>query len=276
MSTDSAASSGARHLRMAFHLHSDTAKSFILGFGVIVLVGLLWQACAGRLINEFYIGTPLAIIAKIGTWITSGYLLPHLLATLETTGVGFVIAAVLGVASALVIGGSTRLDRILSPFIYASFALPKVALAPLLIVWFGVGQLPSLLLATLTAFYLVFFNVYTGIRGVSPTLLNTVVLMGAGRWTSTLKVRLPAAAPFIVLGLRQGLIYAFHGAVLGEMTASNKGIGYILIYAATDMDATAVLAGLVVLGVLAYALVRLLDAGCRLLPGTIAGPEFAP
>jgi NitT/TauT family transport system permease protein len=251
MSTDSAASSGARHLRMAFHLHSDTAKSFILGFGVIVLVGLLWQACAGRLINEFYIGTPLAIIAKIGTWITSGYLLPHLLATLETTGVGFVIAAVLGVASALVIGGSTRLDRILSPFIYASFALPK-------------------------AFYLVFFNVYTGIRGVSPTLLNTVVLMGAGRWTSTLKVRLPAAAPFIVLGLRQGLIYAFHGAVLGEMTASNKGIGYILIYAATDMDATAVLAGLVVLGVLAYALVRLLDAGCRLLPGTIAGPEFAP
>ncbi|MBP2229190.1 NitT/TauT family transport system permease protein [Azospirillum agricola] len=231
-------------------------------FGTVaVTLALLafWEAASGRLFNAYYLSRPSELALKMLDWAASGYLWPHLLATLATTGLGFALAAVGGVGLALVAASNATLDRVLAPFVFMSFALPKAMLAPVLILWFGVGWLPSLLLSFLTSFFMVFFNAYSGVRSVSPSLLNSVAVMGAGPVTMALKVRLPAALPFVLLGLHQGVIYAFHGAILGEMSASNLGLGYVLLFAATDMDATGVLAALAIVGLLAFALIRLLN-----------------
>jgi NitT/TauT family transport system permease protein len=236
---------------------------------LLVTVGALalWQIASGTVVNAYYVSKPSEIATRIVDWFASGYILPHLASTFEVTVLGFAIAAVAGIASALVLAVNPIIDEILSPFLYASFSLPKIALAPVLIFWVGVGMMPPLLLASITAFYLVFFNAYTGIRGVSDALIRSVRLMGSGPLDLALKVRLPAAAPHITQGLSQGLIYAFHGAIVGEMTASNRGVGYVLVYAATDMDSTGVLTGLVLMGVISYALVAGLERLSKRVPG---------
>jgi NitT/TauT family transport system permease protein len=226
-----------------------------------------WELASGRLVNAYFVSKPSAILAQVYEWLASGYIQPHIVSTFEVTLAGFIVAAVAAVAVALVLAVNPLVDEILTPFVYMAFSLPKIALAPLLIFWTSVGKVPPFLLAAVTAFFLVFFNAYTGIRGVSPALLKSVTLMGASPLSLALKVRLPAAAPHIVHGLCQGLIYAFHGAIVGEMTASNLGIGYVLVYAATDMDSTGVLAGLAILGVISYALVTVIERASSRVPG---------
>ena len=227
---------------------------------VAALAGFLalWHFGSGTLFNHYYLGTPLAVAEQLVDWTRSGYLLPHIVATAQTTALGFAVAAIAGIALAVPMATSSWVDRVLTPFIYTGFSLPKVVLAPLMIFWLGVGFLPCLAMSALTAFFFVFFNAYHGIRNVSPALINAVQLMGASRLQMLFAVRLPAAAPQLTQGLHQGLVYAFHGAIVGEMTASNLGIGYVLIFASTDMDTTGVISGLVVLAGITVILTRLL------------------
>ena len=244
---------------MAERLAPYLAALFALSF---------WELASGRIVNAYFVSKPSAIAAQVYEWLASGYIQPHIVSTFEVTLAGFVVAAVAAVALALILAVNPLIDEVLTPFVYMAFSLPKIALAPLLIFWAGVGKMPPFLLAAVTAFFLVFFNTYTGIRVVSPALLKSVTLMGAGPLALAMKVRLPAAAPYIVQGLCQGLIYAFHGAIVGEMTASNLGIGYVLVYAATDMDSTGVLAGLAILGVISYAFVTVIERTSSRVPGT--------
>ena len=237
---------------------AEASHAWTIRATALVAMLALWQFGSGTLFNQYYFGTPVEVAKQLAEWTRSGYLFPHLVATAQTTALGFAIAAIAGVALAVPMATSAWVDRILTPFIYTGFSLPKVVLAPLMIFWLGVGFLPCLAMSALTGFFFVFFNAYHGIRNVSPTLINTVQLMGASRLQTLLAVRLPAAAPELTQGLHQGLVYAFHGAIVGEMTASNLGIGYMLIYAGTDMDSTGVLAGLVVLAVITVALTRAL------------------
>lgn len=234
------------------------ATASVLGF---------WEWASGRIVNAYFVSKPSDIAKQVVEWFSSGYIQPHIISTFEVTVFGFVVAAVAGVALALVLAVNPTIDEVLTPFVYVAFSLPKIALAPLLIFWVGVGKMPPLLLATITAFFLVFFNAYTGIRSVSPALIKSVTLMGSGAIDLAVKVRLPAAAPYISQGLCQGLIYAFHGAIVGEMTASNLGLGYVLVYAATDMDSTAVMAGLTILGVISYVIVTAIEYVLKRVPG---------
>ena len=201
--------------------------SRIVGWTVLILI---WEFSSGTLVNSYYFGKPSGILELVLEWSSTGYLWENLYATLYTTIFAFIIASVSGVLFALLVASNPILDRIFSPYILAAFSLPKITLAPALVVWLGIGFLPQLTLGVLTSFFMVFYNSYSGLRNVNPALLNTVAIIGAGRWETAFKVRLPAAAPFLAEGLRQGLIYAFHGTVVGEMTASNLGIGYVLIF----------------------------------------------
>jgi NitT/TauT family transport system permease protein len=221
-----------------------------------VAAGLLlsWQFGSGNLFNAYYFSTPSDIVLQIFIWSIDGYLWRHLSATLLNTAAGFVLAAAAGIASALLLGTAPILDRIFGPLIDLAYALPKIILAPLLILWVGVGPGSAILMSFITAFFLVFLNVHSGVRSVNSAFLNTAALMGAGRLACTFKVRLPAARAQVALGMHQGLVYAFHGAIVGEMTSSDKGLGYALVFAASDMDANGVLALLAVLGIVSYAL----------------------
>ena len=227
-----------------------------LGVIAAVVVFLAaWESTSGLLVASYFISRPSAVGHKLLEWAASGYLWPHLVFTLVTTVLGFAIAAISGTALGLILGSNDRLGQIFKPFIYAGFTLPKVVLAPLIIFWFGIGFQPSLIMSAITGFFFVFFNVYSGIIKTNQNLLNMVKILGASGAVTTLKVRLPSAMPEVFHGLHQGLIYAFHGAVVGEMTASNRGMGYVIVYASTEMDSSAVIAGLVVLGIASYALV---------------------
>lgn len=131
-----------------------------------------------------------------------------------------------------------------------------------------------IILAFVASFFVVFFNVYSGVRSVPQSYLNSAAILGAGPWSTAFKFRLPAAAAFVLSGLHQGLIYAFHGVILGEMTCSDTGMGYVVIYSATAMDSSAVIAALTIIGAISYALLRVLQGGIErdVVPAIDAGP----
>jgi NitT/TauT family transport system permease protein len=247
---------------------SSVSLSRAVGIATVLAV---WQIASAFGLNSYYISSPLAIAEQILQWIESGYIWPHLLATLTNMMSGFALAVVAGVSLALLLSSSDVLGRIFAPLLFVAYSTPKVVLAPLLIIWVGIGRPPVIILAFASSFFVVFFNAYEGLRRVPQAYLNTAAIFGANHWTTAIKFRLPAAAPFLLSALHQGLIYSFHGAILGEMTASDTGIGYVIIYSATAMDSTAVLAGLAIIGAVSYVLVRFLKSGFDRGGGALAG-----
>jgi NitT/TauT family transport system permease protein len=231
-------------------------------FAFICIVAV-WQLVSGPIINAYYLSTPSAVFGQIAGWIADGTLWPHLAATLITTLVGFGIAALVAIPLALLVSARPFVDRVVSPFIYAAYSMPKIVLAPALILWLGIGQLPAITLSAVTAFFLVFFNFYLGLKNVPRIYTDTAALMGASGLDTALKFRLPAASAYLATGVSQGLIYAFHGTLVGEMTSSNTGMGYLILFAGSKMDSTGVMAGLCVVGVLAVLLTRLLAYAFR-------------
>jgi len=254
------------------HWHAPLASAGLQRALGIAAVLAFWQVASTFGLNSYYVSSPLAIADQIAQWTASGYIWPHLVATLTNMMLGFTLAAAAAVSFALLLGSSDLLGRVFGPLVFVAYSTPKAVLAPLLIVWIGIGRPPVIALAFLSSFFVVFFNVYEGVRNVPQAYINTAAILGANTWNTAIKFRLPAAALFVASGLHQGLIYAFHGTILGEMTASDTGIGYIIIYSATAMDSTAVLAGLAILGGISYALVRLLkvalDRGGNAAPPT--------
>lgn len=232
---------------------------------VMVLIGVVvvWQLVSGPVVNPYYLSTPVAVFRQIAAWIADGSLWPHLGATLATTLFGFVIAAGVAIPLALTVSARPFLDRVLSPFIFAAYSMPKIVLAPALILWLGIGQLPAIALSALTAFFLVFFNLHLGLNNVPRIYTDTAALMDASALDTALKFRLPAASAYLATGINQGLIYAFHGTLVGEMTSSNTGMGYLILFAGSKMDSTGVMAGLTVVGLLAALLTRAIAFALR-------------
>jgi NitT/TauT family transport system permease protein len=240
----------------------------------VAAVLALWQAASAVGLNSYYVSSPLAIVRQVALWVATGYLWPHLLATVLSTLAAFVLAAVVATLFALLTAVSDLASRVFSPLVFVAYSTPKVVLAPLLILWVGIGRPPVIILGFIASFFVVFFNVFSGVRNVPHAYINTAAILGAKAWTTAIKFRLPAAAPFVLSGLHQGLIYAFHGVILGEMTSSDTGIGYVIIYSATAMDSTGVFAGLAVIGAISYCLVGLLRGAVErgVAPITDMGP----
>lgn len=221
----------------------------------IVVVGLsAWQYASGRLIKTFWISRPSDIWQQLVEWVVTGELWIHLETTLTETIMGFVFGAVGGVLFGLALGLNRRLAAILDPFIVAFYSLPKIALAPLFILWFGVGLASKVVLATFVVFFLVFYNTYAGALAVEAELVDVLRLMGASRGQIVRKVILPSALIWIFTGMKSSVPYALIGAVVGEMMASNKGLGYLIQAAAGQYDTGGVFAALFVLMIIATGL----------------------
>src|SRR3954451_216872 len=225
----------------------------------ITVVGLaLWEAASGRLIKPFWISSPSAIWAQLADWIATGELWLHVEITLTETILGFVFGAVSGIGVGLALGLNKRLAAGLDPFIIAFYSLPKIALAPLFILWFGVGLLSKVVLATFVVFFLVFYNTYAGTLAVEQELVDVLRLMGGTRGQIIRKVILPSVLLWIFTGMKISVPYALIGAVVGEMMASNKGLGYLIQAAAGQYDTSGVFAALFVLMIIATGLHELL------------------
>jgi NitT/TauT family transport system permease protein len=225
----------------------------------------LWEFASGRLIKPFWISSPSAIYAQLVDWIVTGELWMHVEITLTETLLGFVFGAVSGIAVGLALGLNKRLAAILDPFIIAFNSLPKIALAPLFILWFGVGLLSKVVLSTFVVFFLVFYSTYAGTLAVEQELVDVLRIMGGSRMQIVRKVILPSVLLWIFTGMKISLPYALIGAVVGEMMASNKGLGYLIQAAAGQYDTNGVFAALFVLMIIATGLHAALKLSERLM-----------
>lgn len=233
---------------------------------LVVVIGA-WQAASGTIVPEFFISKPTAILASLRAQILTGNLFFHIGITATEAFVGFVLGACAGVAVGVALGRFHFLADLLQPFILAFYSLPKIALAPLFILWIGIGMNMKIVLTGTVVFFLVFLNTFTGVRSVSKELEAILHLMGASERHVLAKVVLPSAITWVFAGLRISVPYALIGAIVGELIASNRGLGFVLANASGQFDTAGVFAALIVIMMLAFilnALVRV--AEMKLMP----------
>jgi NitT/TauT family transport system permease protein len=225
--------------------------------GIAIL--FVWQGVSGRLVDNFFISNPLDVGRRLLGWIMDGSIFMNIWATLYATGVGFVLGAVIGAALGIWLGVSPFASRLLNPYLNALNALPKVALAPLFVLWFGLGINSKIALAASLVLFLVFLNTFAGVRQVDQDLIDGARLMRATRLQVITKVIVPSALSWLFAGLRVSVPYALIGAVLGEMIASNRGLGYLVQFSGAQFDTAGVFAVLIVIALLAMALNFVVD-----------------
>jgi NitT/TauT family transport system permease protein len=202
----------------------------------------------------FFFGEPVRMAKVIWAWfVTDANIYPHLLVTLQETVLAFFIGSLLGLAVGLWLGLTPTASALLDPYITAMNAMPRVVLAPIFMVWFGLGIWSKVALGVTLVFFIVFFNVYQGVKEVSPVVLNNATMLGATRRQLLRYVYLPSATSWLFSSLHTSVGMAFVGAVVGEYLGSAKGIGYLIHIAEGAFDINAVFAGIFVLT--AFALV---------------------
>lgn len=234
--------------------NGSTTTVWVARAALLTLVLLLWEVSAGRWLDDTFVSRPTAIASRLGDWWSDGTLVNNSWITVQEVVLGFLLGAGSGAACGYLFGASRYLYRVLDPFVMALYSIPKVALAPLFIVWFGIGMNMKVLLAAVTVFFLVFLNTAAAVRDVDRGLIDAVRLMGGGRREIALKVVLPASMAGFLTGLKVSVPYALIGAVIGELVASNRGLGYLINDSASQFDTAGVFAALVILTVIASVL----------------------
>jgi NitT/TauT family transport system permease protein len=244
---------GAEPPPKAFHKTDAFAQASI---AVIALVA--WEVVSRMLKLDFWISSPSSVVMEFGNWAKSGLLVTDLRLTLTEAGVGFLIGGVVGGLLGFVLGWVKRLGDLFEPFILSIYTLPKIALAPLFVLWFGIGVLNKIMFSSMLVFFMVFFTTYQGTRQVDRDLVENARLLGAQRWDIWTKIAIPYSAVWVLTGIRIGLPYALIGAIVGEFVASEAGVGYRIKEATSFFNTAAVFAGLVVLMGISLALLTIL------------------
>ena len=228
---------------------------------VLVAIFVAWWFVAWRELAPAYLVPSPGAVAQtmVADW---EMLLEHTWVTTLETIVGFVLAAVIGVATAVLLVYSRTAEKSLYPLILFAQVIPKIAIAPILVVWFGFGMTPKIVLAVLIAFFPVVVSAVAGLRSVDPELLEMSATMGASRWKTFLKIRFPGALPQLMSGLKVAVTLAVVGAVVGEFVGADRGLGYVLLLASGNLDAPLLFADLILMsliGVVLFVLVELLE-----------------
>ena len=201
----------------------------------------------------FFFGQPLEVAGRIWTWFASGSIYAHLGVTLMETALAFVIGTASGLGVGLWLALSPTAAALLDPYIKAVNSMPRVILAPIFGVWFGLGIASKVALGVTLVFFIVFFNVYQGVREVSPTVLANARMLGASERQLLRGVYVPSAMSWVFASLHNSVGLAFVGAVVGEYLGSSMGVGYLILQAEGTFDINTVFAGILVLT--AFALV---------------------
>ncbi len=212
---------GTRSLRRA--LMSFGRTLLLVAPGVIMLVA--WQFASGRLVREAYISKPTNIARRLYDLFATGEIWPSLKVTGEELVLSYAIGVVAGLLLGYALGRSPRLARVIEPYVMAFYGIPKIALAPLFIIWFGIGIWSKVVLAGTMVFFLVFYNVYAGVRSVDREVVNLALVLGANERQLGRHIYLPAAAPYLLMGMRMAIPYAVIGVIVGEFTSSVAGLG---------------------------------------------------
>jgi NitT/TauT family transport system permease protein len=230
---------------------------------VFVVMLALWQLVSRDAQMAFFLGEPLKVAGRVWSWFMPLSLEPNLLfpdglagnadiyrhlgTTLLETFLAFGIGTVLGLVFGLWLALAPTASAILDPYIKAANAMPRVILAPIFAMWFGLGIWSKVALAVTLVFFIVFFNVYQGVREVSPVVLANARMLGANHKQLLRTVYLPSATAWVFSSLHTSVGLAFVGAVVGEYLGSARGVGYLILQAEGTFDVNTVFAGIVVL-----------------------------
>ena len=228
-------------------------SAFLLAWQLVVIV---------TQVKGFVLPQPLHVLER--GFVSLDLLLANTPATVVAIALGFAGAVAIGIPLAIVMVASRPLESSLYPLLVGSQGVPKVALAPVLVVWFGFGILPKVIMAMLIAFFPVVINTAVGLRSIDPNYLHLTRSMGAPAWRTYTRLLLPSALPQIFAGLKVAMALAIVGAIVGEMVGANSGLGYLLVVANGNLDMALVFAILVWLVLVSLLLVGAIDLAERL------------
>ena len=226
----------------------------VMQMSLLLALFALWHVLVKtEVLPAFFFGEPLIVLQRIWNWFATGKIFPHLGITLLETVLAFVIGTVSGLAVGLWLALSPTAAALFDPYIKAVNSMPRVILAPIFGVWFGLGMASKVALGVTLVFFIVFFNVYQGVREVSPTVLANARMLGASDRQLLRHVYVPSAMSWVFASLHNSVGLAFVGAVVGEYLGSSEGVGYLILQAEGVFDINTVFAGILLLT--AFALV---------------------
>ena len=217
----------------------------ILPWVVIIGIFVVWEVVVRVFdIEQFVLPAPSAIFASGWQWREP--ILINAWQTLLTTVIGFLFAVIVGLLAGIAIGSSTLVYDSFYPALIGFNSIPKVAVVPILVIWFGVGTIPAIITAFLIAFFPILVNVAVGIATVEPELQDVLRALGASRWQVIRKVGLPRAMPYFFASLKVAIAAAFVGTIVAETVAANKGIGNLMLVASSRFEVPLAFAALLV------------------------------
>lgn len=230
---------------------------------VLALLAGWWAVTEAELVAPYILPSPADTWAA--TQQNAAYLAANTWVTTWETVIGFIIAAVVGVFVAVMMIYSTSFEKTVYPLILFAQVIPKIAIAPLFIVWLGFGPSPKILVAVLMAFFPIVISGLAGLRSVDPEILELTSTMGASRFKTFMKVRFPASLPQLMSGLKVAATLAVTGAVVGEFVGANEGLGYVILQANGSLDTAMLFAALIIMSILGIVLFAIIEIAEKLL-----------
>lgn len=214
-----------------------------------------WEVAARTVIDPFYYSMPSQIWERLVDWFTvgtsQGSIWSNMAVTLEEAVLGFVIGTLAGVVLGVVLGRARFLADVLAPFIKGANAIPRIVLASLFVIWFGLGMSSKVATAFVLVFFAVFFNSFQGAREVDKVLVDNARILGASRWAMMRTVILPSATSWILASMHVAFGFALIGAIVGEFTGADHGLGLLINHSQGNFDAAGIYAGMLIVTVLA-------------------------
>ncbi len=235
----------------------------LLALALLCLLLGAWELVVRQAgISALVLPAPSVVARTLWSSLATGYLWPHIGVTLAEMLLGLALGGVAGLLIGVVLAESPLLDRVLKPYVILSQVVPKLALAPLFVLWFGFGMLPTIIMTALICFFPLMENTFTSLRQVDPQRMQLFSLLGASRTQTLLRLKLPAGLPGILAGLRVALVLALVGAVVGEFIGASRGLGAVIIAAQGMMDTPlmfAALTAIAAIGLLCYQATLMLE-----------------
>ncbi len=229
------------------HLVSTNTKLLINATAVLAFF-LIWEYVGtSGLINPLFVSSPSAIARSAAEWVAEGSIWNDLYVSGTEFAIGFALAIVVGIPFGILLGWYRTFNYIFEPFVFALNATPRVALVPLLIIWFGIGLWSKVAIVFLGAFFPLVLNAYAAVRTMEETLLRAARSFGANDWKIFRTITLPSSVPFVLAGLRVGLGHALVGIVIGELVAATAGVGYEMAIAGATFQTARLFVGILMI-----------------------------
>src|SRR5262245_23915074 len=229
----------------------------LIRLAIIIGFFALWEIASGRWIEPFLISSPSRIFTSLFNGFRDGDLWQHTWVTFVEIAIGYPIGAIAGIGLGYAFGRSRVLAEIFEPIIIALNGIPRTALAPLFIVWLGIGLWSKVGVVFLLTFFLNFFNTYTGMRQMDQEYVDLASLMGVKGWKLSFKVIFPAISPYVFTGIRTSIPFAVIGAIVGEFVAATEGVGFLIRLSAGIFKTAHVFVGIIVLMIMVIVMDRI-------------------